>query len=374
VAKVIRSVKQQPRGRVLYVAYPLLPVSEQSAGGAEQVLSTVEHEASTAGWLTTVAACNGSVASGQVYATTAQGRGSLDSARQFEARHCKRVVELVSVRASIGTRFDVIHDHSGIFFCHAGSVDAPVLATLHLPRSFYPQHWFNRIPSNVYFNCVSKAQARTFSDLPNMVSVVRNGIPLDRFKLQTSKKDYLLWMGRICEEKGTHTALDVAQKTSLPIVVVGQVYPFAYHQNYFEREVQPRLDRMGEQVRYVERPTFAQKLQLIQNARALIVTSSAEETSCLVAMEAAACGTPVVAVRRGALGEAVENGVSGYLVSDMAEMASAVATVGRINPKACREHAQKNFSAARMFAEYEPLYGDLRAKSHEPTAQDVIAA
>jgi glycosyltransferase involved in cell wall biosynthesis len=156
--------------------------------------------------------------------------------------------------------------------------------------------------------------------------------------------------------------------------MVGQVYPFAYHQSYFDREVRPRLDRMGEQVRYVERPTFAQKLQMIQNARALIVTSSAEESSCLVAMEAAACGTPVVALRRGAFAEVVENGVTGYVVSDMAEMAAAVGSVSRIKPKTCREHAQRNFSAARMFAEYEQLYEQLRAKRAEPTAQEKVAA
>lgn len=373
MSKAIRFAKQQPRRRVLYVAYPLLPVSEESAGGAEQVLSTVEREASAAGWMTTIAACNGSVASGQVYSTIAPGRGSLDSARELESRHCKRVVELVSVRESIGTPFDVIHDHSGSFFCHAGTIDAPVLATLHLPRSFYPENWFNRVPSNVCFNCVSKAQARTFSDLLNMVGVVHNGISLERFKLQTTKRDYLLWMGRICEEKGTHTAIDVAHKTGLPIVIVGQVYPFAYHQNYFEREVRPRLDRMGDQVRYIERPTFAQKLELVQNARALLVTSSAEETSCLVAMEAAACGTPVVALRRGAFAEVVENSVTGYVVSDMLEMAAAVSNVPRIKPKNCRELAQKNFSGQRMFAEYEQLYQQLCANRILPAAE-VLAA
>jgi glycosyltransferase involved in cell wall biosynthesis len=371
MGKLIRIRKQCSRGRVLFVAYPLLPVSDESAGGAEQVLSTVEREASRAGWLTTTAACNGSIASGQVYSTTSRGRGSLDSARKLEAQHCKRVLELVSVRASIGTPFDIIHDHSGSFFCHGGNVDTPVLATLHLPRSFYPRHWFNRIAPNVYFNCVSKAQARTFSDLPNVIGVVRNGISLDRFKLQIAKKDYLLWMGRICEEKGTHTAIDVAQKTGLPIVIVGRVYPFAYHQDYFEREIRPRLDRMGDQVRYIERPTFAQKVELIQNARALVVTSSAEETSCLVAMEAAACGTPVIALRRGAFGEVVEHGVSGYVVSDMSEMAAAIAYASRIKPMNCRDHAQRNFSAVRMFADYEKLYDRLRAQKLPESAPEL---
>lgn len=362
MAKLIRLPKLRSRGRVLYVAYPLLPVSDQSAGGAEQVLTTLERAAARQGWRTTVAACSGSVAAGQLYATMPPGRGRLESARHFESQHRQRVAELISIRSAIGTPFDVVHDHSASFFAHAGEVEAPVLATLHLPRAFYPQQWFHRLPQNVSLNCVSKAQARTFADVPNVIGVVSNGIDLDRFPVQSRKQDYLLWMGRICEEKGTHTALDVAKRTGLPIVMIGQVYPFAYHQNYFDREIRPRMDRMGGQVKYVERPTFAQKLKLIQDARALLVTSSAEETSCLVAMEAAACGTPVVAMRRGAFGEVVQHGVTGYIVSDVAEMASALEQLSAIKPRACRSYAQEHFSAKQMLSRYEAIYERLRAQ------------
>jgi glycosyltransferase involved in cell wall biosynthesis len=360
VAKVLRMPKLKSRGRLLFVAYPLLPVSDQSAGGAEQVLTTLERAAANSGWRTTVAACNGSVAAGQVYATMLPGRGRLASARQLEAQHCRRVAELIDVRSAIGTPFDLVHDHSGSFFGHASGVDTPVLATLHLPRSFYPQHWFHRLPQNVHLACVSKAQARTFSDVPNIIGVVPNGIDLGRFPLRSRKQDYLLWMGRICEEKGTHTALDVAKRIGLPIVMIGQVYPFAYHQNYFDREIRPRMERMGDQVKYIERPSFADKLKLIQNARALLVTSSAEETSCLVAMEAAACGTPVVAMRRGAFSEVVQHGSTGYVVNDISEMSAALAHLSDIKPRTCRDYAQEHFSAKQMLSRYEALYERLR--------------
>jgi glycosyltransferase involved in cell wall biosynthesis len=368
VAKVLRMPKLTSRGRALFVAYPLLPVSDQSAGGAEQVLTTLERAAHRSGWRTTVAACSGSVAAGQLYSTTAPGRGRLDSARQLESQHCKRVSELISIRSAIGTPFDIVHDHSGSFFAHASRVDAPVLATLHLPRSFYPQQWFQHLPKNVYLTCVSKAQARTFADVPNMIGVVPNGIDLERFTFQARKQDYLLWMGRICEEKGTHTALDVAKRTGLPIVMIGQVYPFAYHQNYFDREIRPRMDRMGNQVKYIERPSFADKIKLIQNARALLVTSSAEETSCLVAMEAAACGTPVVAMRRGAFSEVVQHGTTGYIVSDVSEMSAALAQLSAIKPRICRAYAQQHFSAQQMLSGYVALYERIRAQRTRETS------
>ncbi len=374
MAKLLRMPKQKSRGRLLFVAYPLLPVSDQSAGGAEQVLTTLERAAHRSGWKTTVAACDGSVPAGLLYATMLPGRGRLDSARQLESQHCKRAAELISIRSAIGTPFDIVHDHSGSFFAHASRVDAPILATLHLPRSFYPQHWFQHLPKNVFLNCVSKAQARTFADAPNLIGAVPNGIDLDRFPFHSRKQDYLLWMGRICEEKGTHTALDVAKRTGLPIVMIGQVYPFAYHQNYFDREIRPRMDRMGDQVKYIERPSFADKIKLIRNARALLVTSSAEETSCLVAMEAAACGTPVVAMRRGAFAEVIQQGTTGYVVSDIAEMSSALAQLSAIKPRACRAYAQEHFSAQQMLSGYEALYERIRTQQAPEAAPALTPA
>jgi glycogen synthase len=90
-----------------------------------------------------------------------------------------------------------------------------------------------------------------------------------------------------------------------------------------------------------------------------------DETSSLVAMEAMACGTPVVAFRRGAIPEVVRDGVTGILVDSAEEMARAVERVGEINPMACRRHVEQNFSAARMAAEYERLYEHVARQDFE---------
>src|SRR5438067_7163897 len=134
---------------ILYVAYPLLPVHDGSGGGAEQVLLTIEREMSRRNWATTIAACAGSQAAGGLYNTGAAGNGSLRSAQAHEEKCARKILELVSVREAIGRGFEVIHDHSGSFFRNAGELDTPVLATLHLPRSFYPPGFFSRVPANV---------------------------------------------------------------------------------------------------------------------------------------------------------------------------------------------------------------------------------
>src|SRR6266853_1582031 len=134
--------------RILYVAYPLLTVSDESAGGAEQVLWTLEREMARRGALTTVAASAGSCVSGELFST---------------GDPCTQPDDFVRRRERGGMAFDLVHDQSGSFWKRAAEIDAPVLATLHLPRSFYPAGIFDGIPENVSFNCVSDSQARSFA-------------------------------------------------------------------------------------------------------------------------------------------------------------------------------------------------------------------
>jgi glycosyltransferase involved in cell wall biosynthesis len=362
------ALKKSPRRRgessplrILYVGYALLPVNDQSCGGAEQMLWTLEREVAAAGHITTVAATTESKVSGGLYATGAPGTGSLQSAAQYEAAHHSRTLELIHVREMIGRPFHLIHDESGSFFSNAHKIDVPVLATLHLPRYFYPRHLFSHLPSNLRFNCVSQSQLQSFSGLENMIGAVPNGICLERFPLQVAKRDYLLWMGRICEEKGAHIALDLADKLGMPVVTAGQVYPFSYHQRYFEREILPRIDRMAGRAKLIRSPDFDTKVELLQNARAVLVPSLVDETSSLVAMEAAACGTPVIAFRRGALPEVVQHGVTGFLVTTRDQMMEAVADVSSISPRQAHEYAQVNYSATEMAAAYLKIYEQLAA-------------
>jgi glycosyltransferase involved in cell wall biosynthesis len=147
----------------------------------------------------------------------------------------------------------------------------------------------------------------------------------------------------------------------VPLVIAGQVYPFSDHEQYFTREVQPNLNG---QVRFVEHPLVEQKGELISRAAAVLLTTTAEETSSLVAMEAAACGTPVVAFRSGAVPEVVAHCETGFVVDTAEEMVEAIGRVRKIDPRACRQRAEQCFSSRRMAQQYEALYDKLVREEH----------
>jgi glycosyltransferase involved in cell wall biosynthesis len=160
-------------------------------------------------------------------------------------------------------------------------------------------------------------------------------------------------MGRVCEAKGFHLALDAAARAGAPLLVAGAVHAFPEHVRYFEEQIRPRLDAAR---RFLGPVTGVRKRRLLAGARCAIVSSTTDETCSLVALEALAAGTPVVAFRRGALPEVVEHGRTGFLVESVAEMADAIAACSQLSTLACREAAQRRFDARVTVRRYLELY------------------
>lgn len=339
--------------RVLYIAYPLLAVGEESCGGAEQVLSTVERGMHARGHHTALAAATGSRCAGELV----PAGDAADGPDRLEQREREQWSAIQNALRSRAITPDIIHDHSGSFWRHAVEVPLPVLATLHLPRNMYAPELFADTPANVFFNCVSQSQAEEFRDLQGFVGVVENGIELDRFPVRNEKDDFVLWLGRVCEEKGPHLAIAAARQASTKIILAGDVYPFRYHMDFWEREVAPHLD--GRRVSFVRQPTFSAKLDLLRRARAVLISSEVAETSSLVAMEAMACGTPVIAFRCGALAHIVADGETGFLVDSVDEMARAIARMHEFEPEACRARVAARHSHTMMLDGYVRLYREV---------------
>jgi glycosyltransferase involved in cell wall biosynthesis len=345
---------------VLSVSYPLAQVSPGTAGGAEQVLATLDESLVRAGHRSVVLAPASSRCFGLVIPGPAV-LGVLDHQTQERVRHSYReTLQKTLARFAV----DVVHLHGLDFLDYLPRPGVPVVVTLHLPPSWYPEDAFRLDRPETYLVCVSQPQARECPPQAGIEHVIENGVSLERFHPEKKKGKYALALGRICPEKGLHLALDAASAAGLPLFLAGTAFGYRSHQSYFEDAIRPRL-RNGQG--FLGAIGGIRKQKLLAGARCLVVTSQVAETSSLVAMEALACGTPVAAFRVGALCELIDEGRTGYLVDRLTDLPEAIRASQKLDPVACRREAELRFSSRTMHAKYIDLYRKIAAKSvHSP--------
>jgi glycosyltransferase involved in cell wall biosynthesis len=341
---------------VLSVGYPLAPASPETAGGAEQILSIIDQALVAAGHRSVVIAPAGSRCRGTLLPISAVENRLGDAQR---ARACAET--RAAIRSALRQfPIDIIHLHGIDFLEYLPPAGLPVVVTLHLPPPWYPSQAFRLDRPETYLVCVSESQRRQCSPWSAPEAVIPNGIRLEELEAEWKKGSYVVALGRICPEKGFDLALEAAEKAAVPLVLAGTVFGYKTHQDYFDNVLRPRLVPPH---RYIGAVAGSRKQKLLAGARCLLIPSLVSETSSLVAMEAMACGTPVVAFRRGALPEIVTHGRTGLLVDTVQEMADAIHAAGELSPSLCREHAETHFSAARMTERYFQLYRRIAARS-----------
>ncbi len=339
---------------ILSVAYPLAPVRPETAGGAEQVLAMLDAALVRAGHHSIVVACEGSRTAGTLVATPAPA-GPLDdsAARRAQAETYDAILNALSLWP-----VDVVHLHGQDFDKYLPPPPVPALVTLHVPREWYAAGAVGTVRPDTYFHCVSSAQRRSWPGSIPMLPEIENGVDVARFATRVRKRRYALALGRVAPEKGFHIALDAAAQAGIPLVIAGEVYRYSAHETYFRDQILPRLNGSA---RYIGPVAFERKRRLLAGARCLLAPSQAPETSSLVAIEALACGTPVVAWPAGALADVVEHGRTGFLVRSAAEMADAIEATRSIDPEICRRAALERFPVSRMIDRYFGVYRRLAA-------------
>jgi glycosyltransferase involved in cell wall biosynthesis len=198
--------------------------------------------------------------------------------------------------------------------------------------------------------------------------VVHNAVRVLDFPLVVHKEDYALFLGRVCPEKGLPGAITAARAAGVHLLIAAKCVEPA-ERAYFDRAVRPLL---GEGVTWLGEVGGERKLRLLGRARCLLFPIEWEEPFGMVLIEALACGTPVVALRRGAVPEVVTHGRTGLLADVAQELPRLVHEVTRIDPRVCRAEAELRFDVTRMAREYEAVYE--RILGMAPTRAPDLAA
>ena len=341
--------------RVINVAYPFAPVRPDGAGGAEQVLRHIDSALVRRGHRSTVIAAASSIVDGKLVAVDMPEGPITDAVRHEAWARYREVIEHTIRRHEA----DVVHMHGvdlNAYLPREGRV--PILATLHLPPSWYPLEIFGGDRSDLFLSCVSQSQHRACPPSTRLLPPVENGVIVRERPPRARRREFAMALGRVAPEKNWHAALDAARLAGVPLLLAGRVFPYDAHERYFDSEIRPRLD---ERRRFVGALGPLAKHRLLSRARCVLVPSLAQETSSLVAMEALACGTPVVAYPSGALPDIVEHGITGFLVRTPQEMADAIVGCDSIDPQRCHAVARERFRIERTVEQYLDIYRKLAA-------------
>jgi glycosyltransferase involved in cell wall biosynthesis len=223
--------------------------------------------------------------------------------------------------------------------------------TIHHPHTTSLSEYYSYYP-NVQYVTISRFQQER-ETMPK-TRTIHHGVDLSTYPLNQRKQEYVSFLGRIAPSKGTHIAIEIAQKAGIPLKIAGEVQPL--YRDYYERMVKPHVD--GKFIEFVGDVDLSGKNELLGNSMALLFPIQWDEPFGLVMIEAMCTGTPVLALPGGSVREVIKDGVSGFVCSSPEEIARRLEHLS-LKPAAIRTYAQQYFSVERMARDYAALYAEM---------------
>jgi len=253
---------------------------------------------------------------------------------------------------------DIVHDHT----LYKSPIKIPTVHTVHgmAVEGSVKQCMEASKETNDFFVATSKRQRELYLMLShdiNFIATIYHAVNVKDIEWSKEKEDYFLFVGRSSWEKGIDLALRVATKARLGLVMAVKMGE-THEKEFFKKDIEPLIENYPKELMlklYQEIPRET-LFNLFRRAKCTLFTSHWEEPFGIVMLESMACGTPVIALRKGAAQELIVDGKTGILVNTEEEMVEATKRIGDINPEDCRKHVEKNFSRERMAQNYLALY------------------
>jgi glycosyltransferase involved in cell wall biosynthesis len=339
--------------RIAQVAPLLERVPPVRYGGTERVVSWLTEELVRRGHEVTLFATGDSITRAELVPCVDRAlrgeSGSPDATAMHIAMH-----ERLAERAR---EFDVIHFHTDlVHFPLVRRITTPSLTTLHgrLDLCGYPE-LFSTFP-DVGLVSISDAQ-RAPVPHARWLGTVHHGMPVASYRPGDGRGGYFVFLGRISVEKRPDRAIEIAKRARTPLKIAAKVD--SADRAYFERVIAPMID--DPLIEMLGEVGEAEKEPLLRDASALLFPIDWPEPFGLVVIESMLCGTPVVAFGCGSVPELVDDGATGFVVSDLDAAVEAARRAPQLDRKRIRARAEARFSVERMTRDYLGIYEQLAA-------------
>jgi glycosyltransferase involved in cell wall biosynthesis len=342
------SIPGETRLSIAQVAPLAESVPPRQYGGTERVVSVLTDALVSRGHRVTLFASGDSATRATLIPACTH---SLRTNAEVSDRLAHHILQLEQV-FSRKDAFDLIHFH--IDYLHyplSRRLHMPTVTTLHgrldLPDLAFIYREFREMP----LISISDSQRVPLPRL-NWVGTIYHGLPLNMYKVHEKPGSYLAFLGRFSPEKRPDLAIDIAERAGVPIRIAAKTDP--KDREYFREVVEPLLKKPH--VDFIGEIDESEKQDFLGNALALLFPIDWPEPFGLVMIEAMACGTPVIAHRRGSVSEVMDDGVTGFVVDSVNDAVSAVGRIGELDRAACRAHFERRFNVDRMADEYVAAY------------------
>lgn len=353
----IAQVRQNPshnrnvKLRIAQLAGNVERVPPLGYGGTELVVSMVTEELVSRGHQVTLFASADSTTAARLVSVTDKAlRPAGEPARRWGAYDIRLLMELQKRRAE----FDIVHNHMGWqALPYLEAMDCPVVTTNHNPIKDYAAPIYLTYRHLPYVAISESYKRLNYPDELNYVATIYNGIDTSSFPVGADDpRTYLLFIGRLCADKGVEPAIEIAKKLQLPIILAGKVDEA--DRDYFEDHVRPHLH--SPDVEFIGEVENGDKPALYRKAIATVYPINFEEPFGLVMAESLASGTPVMALDRGSVREVLSDGDTAVIARSVDELVQRFGQIQTIDPQQCRDRVKKLFSKEKMVDAYEDVY------------------